>query len=167
MQGFQTTDRGRTSSWIWKIQYKLIFLMSWHYFFHLLIILKLVHPQICINSNIARYPRLTNLCADMPPNNKTNFNLTSKPNTLHEMRQLKPKAHCAVPVHHPPLETWLQLGMIEPRASQVFPIENLWHFPTCTASLYLHRNHNSTFKDKKHANLRQFQASLQTICSWH
>lgn len=70
------------------------------------------------------------------------FNFPSKLNTWHVMRHLQLIKPCGVPIHHLPLKSWLQQGMTAPLVAQELPIENHWHFPTCTTFLCL-------FKTKK------------------
>lgn len=48
----------------------------------------------------------------------------SKLNTWHVMHQLQLIKLCEVLIHHLPLKSWLQQGMIEPVVAQEFPIEN-------------------------------------------
>lgn len=59
-------------------------------------------------------------------------NLTLRPSTLHEMHQLQLIKHGRYPIHHLQLEIWLPQDIIVSLAAQEHPIENPWHFPTCT-----------------------------------
>lgn len=62
------------------------------------------------------------------------------------MHQLQQKAHCEVPIHHPPLENWLQQDLFESPVAQELPIVNLLHSPTWTTFLHLFRTKISVVK---------------------
>ena len=53
------------------------------------------------------------------------------------MHQLQQIAHCGAPIHHPPLENWLQQDLFEPLVAQELLAVNLLHSPTCTIFLHL------------------------------